>query len=1465
MSSGGPLIDVFYRDAHDGWRVGQLEGFRNEGACTVVDRATGLVNTVRPHDVIDLHPPTRHPPNAAAAHDAATEADEHNAAPPPGPAHASVTAINNITRLLHMSGDPQYVDREDLARMVPTPLSHMASVVECLRVRYDHGVHVSYLGDDVAVEIVEPPGGEAAAYTAGPPRRHVAAGASSEASSSPSTSAACTLGPRIIEAAEATSRPQCVVTFDDTSSVAVAGDVAAAIIENIHINSMLRADGAATKQPNSSSSFPPPESARGSSLFSPRAASAAVLAADAPLPYLQRQGRLVQRALELLTPFTHDFTGKCFASHVIRLQTERKLASESLELRASRIDVSMLDMSLLCRGRASHAVPPPQLSELPSAGGLGGGGGSSVAPPSGNNFSILGHIAFAVPPDDRERWYFPRKAATPEARLACANLDWVVPAGQDDANASTMLRHATAMSPSFDPRAQLLERLRLQYYETVRLFSDFQLDTHAQMTIFGRVAAVVHLLTIEFNDDDGSPRNLSAMRSAAKLIGCDFNALSKVLSSKAHCEAIACLLYSGVVRLILRYVNAALDPTGAILPLDAVAATSEVPPTSGRLPEGESQSPTSLPPVVITILAATSPCCLAGSPLMPHGLFRNLLAEECVQAVVRAFELDAHEGQRMQGFVVPRSAQVACQNADNVESLRLCRAKGGVLHAIELACGAYSAQVHREGEPFARDYELSQRVLNGLSKKRSVKYDAKGQAVAVPHSFGTASYQMPPLPKLQPDGSLDANLSTAGSAEAATWLTFMAPCFSEAREFVLSCADVETQEAMYLEIQASAPPVDGASSGDGESSSATSSNATNVMRRLRGELDTIVTQVLQREATVLWSLHRIELPEGGGFRGAFVEDALVLRRVAACTQLRQALPRRLLAVPYDHIVATFAKLIQRSAAHQPSAGGAAADPDDVRKRAEEIVGSASLAGQVGALPGATKLLVDGAGLVRLRRALRDATACSVIKVQNCLRSIHSALVALALHVAVERAVQQEQAEREAILRWQRERIRGAQDTRDALLQLQERESSDRRSIAEAAWIDVVAMETAQQDAHDTIISDAIARSIAEQKKEQRVALRQSQKRSLEGITARIQERLIAQGKRFDAVVRKELSGSANSVERLSKMQRVHERFMAIKAHRDDQKLMVEAQLEAKKQRLEQVLMTREAQREKIRQSIWEHQERGRAVREQTQLNREAMELHAQENLTMRDIELELTQRIQEELREKQRKQREALAQRHEKAKAEMSQDLEMRNKRSFRRSVRQELATQADSDRARAASLRRSQLLWEAQERERRAAEQAKRYEERRRKTLTRNLLKAHTLLHDPLVFEHAASGQATRLRSSSVHSKTTVGGKSAASRGWSEGFVMTNGRRTYAPVLPAEVWDGVIQFHDQSRRREALDSSLDRRSRGPTSVTGSQTRAVQASATPPSAASPAFKAGASKWAASARLRSASPRSVFSL
>lgn len=710
------------------------------------------------------------------------------------------------------------------------------------------------------------------------------------------------------------------------------------------------------------------------------------------------------------------------------------------------------------------------------------------------------------------------------------------------------------------------------------------------------------------------------------------------------------------------------------------------------------------------------------------------------------------------------------------------------------AAGAEAAAQRSAMSDAERAVDAVRNIFANLGKHKRVDYDEASHTLTVHHSFGRRTYELPPLSA--------AGMDPTKVPRCGAWLSAHAPCFDEMRQHLLAECDVETQEALYVEEQAH--------------------YESTLVSTYRQDIDTLVTQVFARPNTRFWFSFVVDTARG--FNGEYVEQQLGVSLYPQVALLRRTLKHQYLPVPSAYLLSRF--LIALPHRKRVAFRAATAGPKRDRLYAEEIC----LAADVPHVVGKTHMLIEARGFLRLQEYLGSKLRQAVATTQQFLRHYHSHAVVDRRIDAINAALTKDEDERRAIVALRQWQIDHAAQHRTRRLALQEEEFALRRAIADECWVEWVALQTAVQQELEDAMQSVVAKRIEARQAQARQVVKQSQSRAVHALAGRIQDRMLQQGQKLDQIVRQKLVSDSKSRERLQRMKKAHERLISMRVAQEEQKAVLEVQLEDKAYRIDRVVKHREARREEIRDELWQRQERERVVREQIERNRTILAQQAEEELAMEDIGFRMRQRVKDELAERQRNQREQLRQKYESERKAKDTVLQHQAKKQWTASVRRTKAVErsrsVEADKAK----RDRVLLWQAQERERRAAERAKADEAQRQKTLTRNLLKAHTMLYTPTLFEQSARGD-MRLSARSASRRRS---KSAVSD--HEGFVMVGSKRTYKSMLPAEVWDGIIRHHEDEIDRLSPD-----RNRAPSPFD-------------PPAASP-----------NARLRSASPRSVVSL
>jgi hypothetical protein len=697
-----------------------------------------------------------------------------------------------------------------------------------------------------------------------------------------------------------------------------------------------------------------------------------------------------------------------------------------------------------------------------------------------------------------------------------------------------------------------------------------------------------------------------------------------------------------------------------------------------------------------------------------------------------------------------------------------------------------------------------QSIFTTLARHGGVRYDEKSHTLQVEHSFGSRCYALPPLDAITHE-------SPAAVRGVNSWLTIQASAFEDVRQYMLNETDTETQEALTIEDQ--------------------SSYVGTLSGLFRGDVDALLQNTMTRTNARYWFTFVVQAPTAKGFNGERMERHLDLCLFQPVRRLRLQLRHHYLPVLSATLLDQYLSLLpgpKRIAFRQ-------AEKTKTRDRvyAEEIC----IAGHVPHVIGSSVVLLSAKSLLNLEKRLESSLRLGVGVVQRFIRQWISSAVVFRRSRSISEALARDDEERNTVITLRQWQIDNAAHHRMRRLGVQEEEFATRRAIADECWISWVALQTEVQSELEDVMQGVVARRVAQRQVAAKAAVKQSQKAAVDALTRRIQERVLQQGAGLDKLVRERLATDSASRARVEKLRRAQDMLLKTKIAREEQRTMMEDNIEQKGRRIDIVLKQREAKREAIRMDLWNRQERERVVREQIDANRALLEQQAQEEIVMDSISYHMRKRTEVELSERQRAQRDALRNEQEAERKKREDMLNAQAKRQWSTAVRRDKALERKRMEEQERLQRDRAALLRAQERERLAAEKAKEEEANRQKMLTRKLLKAHTLLYTPLLFEQSAKGE-TRLVTALPSGPRSARSKSAPRIRMPvgaevDGFTMAGGAKSYSKLLPQNVWDGVIRHHESVLEREGSLS--------------------------PGRSAPRSKSGRD------RLRSASPRSVYSL
>lgn len=918
-----------------------------------------------------------------------------------------------------------------------------------------------------------------------------------------------------------------------------------------------------------------------------------------------------------------------------------------------------------------------------------------------DNFCIFAMMIYAFNHEEKERVHLSRKQTDFQTQRVVKDLDHI-------------------------------HECRKWYTDFNKALEVLGIEFSSRLTLYARMSAVLHLLEVEFFED-GSHSNLTAVKSVARLLQLDFNAASRVFSSKDICVAAARWVYESSFITLTEKINAALNAAG-----NRAQPTS--PSEGSSSPSGDSKAATlqvsvlSLPrPPHSAPTAAASSNDSGRLTLADLGL--ATLYEDVAQCFYRTTEVESIYWQRA-GLTVPTVLQSFLDETDNFNLLRTVKGKNGVQHCAHLTASASDEEDQAQLEA-SRKYIEEQ--LQKLSKSRHVEVQPKELLVTVPHCFGRRTYSFAP------------------EAHQHLLDTIYVKRYAEVREFLFANSDVETQEALYAFDQQR-------------------EHHLSVTAEHISQLKPVVELLISAES-VFWWAKGVQLY--AGFQGDIFEDQLKLNTLLPVMKLRQLLPRRYIPCHASFVVAAYATLLtpsqkQKFQAHLPG-GRSASQRDDTSTMliAESILSNADVSYLV--TPEATMLIESGM-IMRLQAVYQESLDRHASLIQAHARChIANHLIRARFH-AWKEAVNALDSHRATVVAQHKAQVESAELHKLQRYELSEKEATERIMIRDQYWVEWVATQTASQQELQLLLQRMVAQAIRREETSIKKAVSQSQRNAVEQLAYRIQQRLLAQGSHLDHVVEQKERAHASAYKRLEREMEAHKRLMTKKQEEEELKLELKQNLAVKQTRVLKVAVAREQQREELRQKIWAKQEKDRIAREQMERVRQAIASNVEEQIAFENIERKVAQRVANEIATEQRQLRLEQAEIIRQAKIQRATQMVTAAKRSEQLIARQELNQQRREEAELVRRRKAERELLAQQERERRAFERIKREEENQQKSLTRSLLKAHEMLQSPAVFEHATSG--------ATHMMKTMS-KAATS---SPGFVLINGKESHPRLLSTDV-----------------------------------------------------------------------------
>lgn len=933
-----------------------------------------------------------------------------------------------------------------------------------------------------------------------------------------------------------------------------------------------------------------------------------------------------------------------------------------------------------------------------------------------DNFTIFSLLIYAFNHEEKERVYLNRKQVDFHTQRVIKDLDRV-------------------------------NDLRKMYAELGKAMEVVGVEFAARLSLYSRVACVLHLQEIDFFED-GSIANLTAVKAVARLLQVDFNALQRILVSKDACIAASKWLYESTLMSLVDKINAALGAS-----------------SMGALQGGATSADTSNQASLVILQLPPPPSTVGkASSLDATDIPLAALYEDLAQCMFRSSELESIEWQRA-GLFAPDALQAILDSSDNFSLLKVIKGRGGVLQVAQTIANLGASQ--------ATD------VFAALSKSKLIHCSLHDSTVTIPHTFGSRTY------RLQQSTSAVGNWGD----------TIFADRYTELREFFFSNSEVETQEVLYLFDQ----------------------RREHLVGRLAMDVASLQPLLSMLQAKVheahFWWVRGVELEVG--FQGGLVEDQLKLNMMEPIVKLRKVFPKRFIPCRPEYFASAYRKLLPREA---PNGGDG-----NALSIAESILTEVGVAYLVS--PDA-KVLVEGYRLVDLQNMYSAKLSTCASLVQSFARILTTSKLIRSRFLSWQVAIGELQKQRDFAVAAHRGFVENTELHKLQRCELVEKETTQRLLIRDQCWTEWVALQTSAQQSMQSIIQHMVTRTIRAEESSIRKATAVSHKQAVHQLTARIQNHLLAQGSHLDHVIAKKEQQHANAYRRLEKEYEAHKRILAKKQEEEETKLERKQTLASKEERINRVAEAREKQREELRQKLWFRQEKERVAKEQMEKARRMIATTMEEQIALETIERTMAQRVADEVAEEQRRIREEQALTIQEAKRQREQQLMVAAKANERYLVRKEIQRQRQSDAEQQRKRRQEQLLLASQERERRVMERVRKEDEKHQKTLTRSLLKAHTLLHTPILFEQSSDGAVKLVKAALTSPRTGSRGQSvnllsASASSAQQSFMLSNGKETHPRLFSPEVARALVESsparmfsHSPPRVHSAMTASMSPRRR---------------------------------------------------
>lgn len=827
----------------------------------------------------------------------------------------------------------------------------------------------------------------------------------------------------------------------------------------------------------------------------------------------------------------------------------------------------------------------------------------------------------------------------------------------------------------------------------------------SQDAILGRVGAALQLLQIDFGGD-GVLSGAVAVKNVARVLRVDFEQLRSSLLSRRHCFVLAAYLMKATLTSLVSKINEALNPAGV-----------ELPPPSSR------EAGTAAAPVTLSLLPSADHL---GSG--PRRLLVETLHEDMAQCVFRSSEREILQWQRS-GFAVTSSLQHVFDTVDNYSLLKVLRGSGGVLSALS-----------------ATDGQVAE-VLERVGRHRMCTADPKSLTLTIRHSNDReVSYR---------------HINSGG------YPTIEEGAFGPLKQFVLSCADADCQEAFILteRLQSGSRPT-------------TALNDLDALRAFGASMSD--------PALMHWWAFDVSPRDGGVFEGFFIEQALIEQRIRPFTMLRQLLPKRFLPCDPSFITKEFDALCDVRLRAQT----------DTQSRAESILTRSG----VHYLVTRGSLLVEARSIMHLYSHLESFIYSNVRLVQSAARSRLASMRLTRRVMLMQEAIGDVMRTIETEDSRYRSQLANTDLYRVETLNLQERESVGRAAIRDACWVEWVALQTEENAAAEEAIERQVAQRIRDDELAFRSIVRQREVNALQDLAARVHERIVLQGAHLDGIVALKNDQMQGVRRQMDATRRVHDRRMGMIVSEEERRSEVQQRIARKNEISKSVAESRSDRAARLRNDTWAKHERDRLARMELQRARASIEDRMREKFVMEGIEAVVAKRVAAEVTERNKRVREAEEAAMRRERAEREREIREMERKQTAQNFRDAKIRERQSRASDSAKAKEQYRMWTVQEKERQAVLRLQKEEAKQSKKMSSALLQAHSMLSNPQLYD--------------IHGNVRT--NKSHSRHQDPGFDMADGSTSFARLLPNSTVDAVVSFHQQrsptpyNRSRRAFSPGSD-------------------------------------------------------